>query len=252
MRKLGIALITLTAVVASVVVAPVPASAGFTHSISVSPTTARPTESVTVSGTSDCASVPYTVTLVYTNPAGDAATATASGTTDAAGEYTQAITIPEDAVAGEPASISSTILCSGGDATSNTVNVTIAAWEGTISVSPTSGPVGTEVSITGANCYGDDIVVAFGDGEEFPYEVEDVTLNEDRTFSATFTIPNEAGPGQYEFVAECPGSDFEGAAFTVTPSTGGQPTPPDDDDDEDDDDGTGPAQPVRRQPDFTG
>lgn len=194
-----------------------PAGAGFNHSITASPTTLRPNESTTVTGTSDCNSSPYVVTISYTNPAGDPATATASGTTDASGEYTQPITLPETAVAGEPATVSSNITsCNGGGAApSNTVNLTVNAYEGTLAVDPDEGETGTEVTITGTNCYGDDIVIAFGDGDEFPYEVEPVTLNEDRTFSATFTIPDEAGPGEYAFAAECPGSDFELAPFTV-------------------------------------
>lgn len=194
-----------------------PAGAGFNHSITAEPTTLRPNESTTVTGTTDCNSSPYVVTISYTNPEGDPATATASGTTDASGEYTQAITLPETAVAGEAASVSSNITsCNGGGAAaSNTVNLTVTAYEGTLAVDPDEGEAGTEVTITGANCYGDDIVIAFGDGEEFPYEVEDVTLNEDRTFTATFTIPDEAGPGEYAFAAECPGTDFEFAPFTV-------------------------------------
>ncbi|HVF74582.1 MAG TPA: hypothetical protein VM938_05995 [Acidimicrobiales bacterium] len=238
----------LPALVLGVVVPATPAGAGAAApSISVTPTTARPTESVTVTGTSDCASVAYTVTLTYTNPDGDPATATASGTTDASGEYTQPITVPENAVAGEDASVQSSVDCSGGAAGSNTVDLTVAAWQGTLAVSPTSGPAGTEVTISGTLCYGDDIIIALIDSDdELVDEVTDVTLNDDRTFSASYTIPDDLDARQYDFVAECPGSDFEAAGFTVT-SAGGQPT----DDDEDDDD-TGAATAVRGRPSFTG
>lgn len=206
-----------------------PASAGTTHSIAAAPTTLRPNEATTITGTSDCNSSPYTVTLTYTNPDGDPATTTANGTTDAAGEYTQPITVPETAVAGEDASVQSSITsCNGGGAAaSNMVALTIDAYEGTLAISPTSGRTGTEVTISGTNCWGDDIAIVFTDSEFDAFvEVEDVTLNEDRTFTGSFTIPDDAGPGEYFFVAECPGTDFEEQPFTVTPTPGApSPTP---------------------------
>lgn len=202
-------------------VAPVtPAGAGNAHSITASPTTVKPGETVTVTGTSDCNSSPFTVTLTYTNPEGDNATATASGTTDASGEYSQPIVVPDAAVAGEPATVTSNITsCNGGGAVAsqNTVALTIDAHEGVLSVSPTSGPSGTQVTINGTNCYGGDVFVGFTDGDEVEIEVQNVTLDEEtRAFTATFTIPGNVDPGQYAFVAECPGTDFNAAPFTVT------------------------------------
>jgi len=220
------------------------AGAGQNHTISASPTALRPNETTTVTGTSDCNSSAYTVTLTYTNPEGDTATTTATGTTDASGEYTQAITVPETAAAGEPASVQSNIPACNGEgpaAASNTVALTINAYEGTLSASPDEGPVGTEVSITGTNCYGDDIVVVFGN-EEDEVEVENVTLNEDRTFSATFTIPEGVPPGEYAFAAACPGTDFPLEPFTVVAA----------EDDEDDEEPAPPATPVDGTPTFTG
>ena len=243
---------------------PVAAQAG--ASASASPTTLKPGDTTTVSGTTDCASVGYTVTLTYTNPAGDNATTTASGTTDASGELTQAITVPETAVAGEPANVAASVDCSGGAQTTAPVTLTIEAHEGTLAVDPDEGPAGTEVTISGTNCWGDDVVVAFGDGEEFPFEVENVQLAEDRTFTATFTIPDEAGPGQYVFAAECPGTDFPVAPFTVTGDDSEGPGDPGGDPDDPTDDGSGspgggnaptggeagPAMPVGGTPTFTG
>lgn len=209
-------LVTSLAAAALVVapVAPVAAQAGAT--ITASPTDPKPGDGITVAGTTDCASVAYTVTLTYTNPAGDDATATATGTTDASGEFTQAITVPETTVAGEPANVTASVECSGGAQTTEPTALDVQAHEGTWTVDPNIGPAGTEVSFTGANCWGDDIVIGFGDGDEFPFEVTDVTLNDDRTFTATFTIPDEAGPGEYAFFASCPGTDYPLAPFTVT------------------------------------
>ena len=230
-----------------------PVGAGTSHSITAAPTTLKPGEQTTVTGTSGCFNAAYTVTLTFTNPAGDSATATASGTTSAEGGYTQQIAVPENAVSGEPASVASTIDCSGTATPSNTVNLEIEAYEGTLTVNPTSGETGTTVTINGTNCYGGDVIVGFGDGEEFPYEVENVTLNDDKTFTGTFVIPNEAGPGEYAFAASCPGTDFPLAPFTVVAgadNSGGGGTPPPST--------TGnppaapPAAPVVDTPNFTG
>lgn len=206
----------------------VPVTAGTNHSITAAPTTLKPGEQTTVTGTSDCNESPYTVTLSYTKPDETTGTVTASGTTDASGEYTQAVALPEDATAGEAASVASSITsCNGGGAApSNTVNLEVEAHEGTLSVNPTSGETGTTVTINGTNCYGGDVIVAFGDGEEFPYEVEGVVLAPDKTFTGTFTIPDDAGPGTYAFAAACPGTDFNLAPFTVVAGAGTSNPPP--------------------------
>lgn len=240
-------LLVAVAATAAMVTFPVaPSGAGTNHAITVDPTTVKPGDETTVTGTSGCPSVGYTVTLSYTNPEDAVSTATFTGTTNAEGGYTQAVTIPETAVADEPASITSSAECSGGAVASNTVNLTIEAHEGTLTVSPTSGETGTTVTINGTNCWGDDVAVGFGDGEEFPYEVEDVTLNEDRTFTGTFVIPDDAGPGEYAFAAICPGTDFPLAPFTVVagedetaPPPSAPPAAP-------------PATPVVDTPNFTG
>jgi hypothetical protein len=203
-----------------------PTSAGFTASISAAPTTLKPGEQTTVTGTTDCNSVAYTITLTYTKPDDTSGTATVGGTTDASGEFSQAITLPENATAEEPASVSASVACGGGSQSTNTVNLTVEAHEGTLTVDPTSGEKGTTVTISGTNCYGGDVYVAFGDGEEFPYEAENVTVHEDKTFSGTFVIPNDAGPGQYAFAAACPGTDYNLAPFTVVAGTStGNPPP---------------------------
>ncbi|HEV2888904.1 MAG TPA: hypothetical protein VGX28_00860 [Frankiaceae bacterium] len=223
-----------------------PAGAGSNVSITAAPTTLKPGEQTTVTGTTDCNSVAYTVTITYTKPDESTGTATANGTTDASGEFTQAIALPEDATAGEAASVSAAVACGGGSQNSNTVNLEVEAYEGTLTVDPTSGETGTTVTVHGTNCYGGDVTVAFGDGEEFPYEV-DVVLAPDKTFSGTFTIPDEAGPGSYAFAAACPGTDYNLAPFTVVAGAGASnpPTPsapP----------AAPPATPVVDTPNFTG
>lgn len=225
MRARTLAYAAATAVVAALTPAAPVAAQAAAPAISVSPTTPKPGDSITVTGTSDCASVAYTVTLTYAAAAGGTTTATATGTTDASGAFTQALTVPETAVAGGPAHVAATVACDGGDQTSNEVPLTIEAHEGTLAADPTAGPPGTEVTVSGTNCWGGEVVVAFGDGEEFPFEVTDVVLAADRTFTATFVIPDEAGTGEYFFAAECPGTDFPLASFKVA---GGPDEPVDD------------------------
>ncbi len=222
-----------------------PASAQATAAITVTPDHARLGESFTVSGTSDCPSVAYTVTFTYTNHDLDNETATATGTTDASGEFTQAMTVPQAATAGEPAEVVATVACAAGDQTTNVVPFTVDVYEGTLTIAPAEGEPGDEVTVSGTACAGGDIVVIFTDGEVDPYEVA-VTLNPDGTFAGTFQVPDEPG-GDYFFAASCPGTDFEDQAFALINEAAPteEPTPP----------GPGPAPVPTPQPgavDFTG
>lgn len=242
MRMRTLAMVAAASAAFALVPTGLASAGGQAHTITANPTALRPNEPTTVTGTSDCNTSGYTVTLTYTNPEGNTATVTATGTTDATGEYTQPITVPETAVAGEPASVQSNIPSCGVDgpaAASNTVALTINAYEGTLEADPDRGPTGTSVSITGTNCWGDDIIVVFGN-EDDEVEVEPVTLNEDRTFSATFVIPDGVPPGQYAFAAECPGTDFPLAPFTVVAA------------EEEEEEPAPPATPVPATPTFTG
>lgn len=210
------------------------------HTISVAPVTPRPTETVTVTGDSDCADAGYTVTLSYIDAGREQATTTVSGTTDASGDYTTPLTIPENAYATDPATVASTVDCDGTAQPSNVVDLAIGEYPGTAAIDPASGPPGTVVAISGTECWGGRVQAAFGDGDEFDYvvTVTDLTLAEDRTFTGSFTIPDVA-PGSYVFAPECPGSAFEFLPFTVLASAVTPPAAP-------------PAVPVPGTPTFTG
>jgi 5-hydroxyisourate hydrolase-like protein (transthyretin family) len=211
-----------------------------TFTITVTPDHARPTDSVTVSGSNACASSPYTVTMSYTNPDGDTATATEDGTTSSDGTFEQPFTVPENAVAGEPASFQASVDCSSGTPApsesvapssetaapsqsgfalaaatgtqSNVVAFTVDAWQGTLTTDTVSGQPGDTVHVSGTLCYGGDIIVTFTDGDN--EEEVDVTLNSDHTYAGDYTLP-DAPPGEYAFTATCPGSDFDDRAFVL-------------------------------------
>jgi hypothetical protein len=215
---------TVLAMSAMTLFAPMAAHAGFNVTLNVSDTSVNLEQVFTASGTAGgCANVAFTVTFTYTDVNGDPATATGTGTTDGSGNYSTQITVPNDADAdGTNASAQASVACPGGAQTSNTVPMTVEMATGTLTVDPTHGRAGTTVHVSGTNCLGDDILVGFTNGSQGD-EVT-VTLNADNTFAGDYEIPN-VGPGDWAFVAACPGTDFEPADFTVDATPGASPTP---------------------------
>lgn len=216
-----------------------PAVAGSGFTISVPDPTVKLKEAFTVNGSSECAESPYTVTFTYTNHDGGTGTVQAAGTTDAQGEFTQQVTVPEAATPEQPAEVDATLECvepeptptetggtfahrAGTGTTSNTVAITIEVATGVLSTDRTSGRAGTVVNVSGTNCLGDDVVVVFGN--QSGADSVPVTLRPDDTFSGTYTIPN-VPPGQYFFAAACPGTDYQDRPFTVLVTPGASPTP---------------------------
>jgi hypothetical protein len=206
--------IAVVALLAALPAGAAQAGSSATLAISVSPTTVRLGETMTVTGTSDCDSAGYSVRLEYTDNQDNFATVTVNGTTDAAGEFTQALTMPETGQAHTPASVTAVIPdCSSGSAASNRVDLTVAAYQGAIAVDRSSAPPGTEVGLSGSNCYGGRADVRFTGGGAS--RVVNVTLASDRTFSGVYTIPEGLAPGGYAFEASCPGTDFASVPFQV-------------------------------------
>ena len=134
-----------------------------------------------------------------------------------------------------------------------------------ITVEPTTGPVGTEVTVSGEDCLneagpGEVEVYLFFEDEEEPavFPVDEVM--EDGSWSLVLLSTEEDPLGHYSFTATCfvPGSDdviadYDFADFeltgpptttptTPTPTTPTTPTPPE----------APPAAPVTEEPDFTG
>lgn len=228
------------AVVASLVGSPAYAAPEF--DITVSPTTAKPGESFTVTGDATdptCAEDGVAVTLNFTRPDGTTGAQTVNTTTDAAGHFEATVTVPDNAYAGEAASVRALIAdCnppsgpSEGTRSSVRKTFTIEAYEGSFTISRKSGRPGDVVTFAGTNCWGGEAVVFFGD-DAMTGEPE-----ADKSFGGEYVLP-DAPDGTYEFGAECPGTDYTVYSFRLINPAPAPPAAP-------------PARPVRGRPTFTG
>lgn len=198
-----------------------PAWAAFTFTVSATATSLHPGDSTTVSGdTADpaCTSDGVAVTLTYTKPDGSNGFVTQNVVSDSSGHFTTTpMTLPDDAVAGEDASVHAVIADCTADPSSPTkasdpLAIEVVAYTGTFSVDKTSGKPGQTVHLAGTNCWGGDVLVLLSDGtheDEAP-----VTLTAQKTFSGSYVLPDLPG-GTYSFAAQCPGTDFAPVAFTL-------------------------------------
>lgn len=121
-------------------------------------------------------------------------------------------------------------------------SVGFANGQGTFSYEPMSGPVGTQVHVSGSNCSGPDPDVHFyfaelpQNGSPGVY-LDDFPIQQDGTYSGVVTIPakfeptldnldgNPVTPGVYPIIGDCgvefsnfPGESFR-VDFTVTAGT---------------------------------
>jgi hypothetical protein len=226
-------LVTAAATVAMAMSGVLPAEAGqqaATFTISVEPDAVHPAESTTVSGETSgpaCAEDGVDVTLTYTKPNGGNGTVTVQTTTTAEGTFSVPVTVPDDAVAGDPASVTAVIAdCTaseGATRTAKAVPLEIEAYEGTLTAQPATGRPGTKVRVNGTNCWGGEVAVVFTDGETG--EDVKVTLSGNKNFTGVYTIP-DAPSGDYAFVAECPGTDYNIAPFRLVNPEPAKPLPP--------------------------
>lgn len=213
-----------------------PAHAASVMTISANPTSLKPGETTTVSGSTSgpaCADDGVAVTLTYTDPDGNNDTVVVNTTTDASGAFTVPVVLADDAVAGEPANVRAVIADCTDDAnstvTSNVVALTVTAHTGTLTVTDESGAAaasgesGETVTVSGTNCYGGEVLVLFTDGTN--EEEVDVDLLPDRTFSGDYVLPDAPG-GSYSFVAQCPGTDYNVRAFQLRNEEPGEPLAP--------------------------
>ncbi|MDQ1711674.1 MAG: hypothetical protein QOE45_1124 [Frankiaceae bacterium] len=215
---------------------PVPAYAAGEFPITVNPDAAHPHDTTTVTGDATgptCANDGIAVTLHYTAPSGTLNNVTVNTTTDANGHFSAVLTVPDNAVAGEEASVTALIAdCTPPSAptisrSSESVPFDVLAYSGAFTANKSVGRPGDKVHFSGTNCWGGTVDVSFG-----PIHDIKATLLPDKTFSGDYTLPDISG-GTYDFGASCPGTDYAARRFVlINPAA--------------------PATPVPGQPSFTG
>jgi hypothetical protein len=133
-----------------------------------------------------------------------------------------------------------------------------------LSVEPTSGPIGTEVTVSGEDCLNEDgpgevDVELFFEDEEEPAVFPADEVLEDGSWSLVLASTEEDPPGIYTFTATCfvPGSEeviaeYEFVEFELTAPTTAPTTPPTNPSTAPPPAQAPPAVPVVDEPDFTG
>jgi len=104
-----------------------------------------------------------------------------------------------------------------------TVPTAKAQSSGTISVFPTSGPAGTQVTISGGEFSSNPVYINFN-GQEISTQYQSDTFNVLSPIS--YTIPASASPGSYQFSASDDVGDQASATFTVTSGSSSPTEPP--------------------------
>ena len=169
--------------------------------ISISPSTGYKGESLTVSGTGW---VPGSLGLVMVQFAGNTL---AVATPDASGAFTAAFTVPVTATASN--------LVGATDINGNTAaSKTFLLGDPKITLSPTSGPVGTSVTVTGLGLAPQTGLSALTIGGVNVLPSTPVVTNTVGKFTATFTVPGLAEGAQV--VSATVGSTSYTTFFTIT------------------------------------
>lgn len=161
----------------------------------------------------------FQVTLTYTTPTGTTANVVSNGAISAAGTFTSSVTLPETAVADEPASVVAASTCSGVATASNRVTLSVLYHTGTFTLSSGTVAAGGTLTASGTTCYGGEYVIVYGTAGADPNDFTNGTSGTpaaDRTFTTTLTIPPAAVQGRYDVYALCPGTEFVEQQMTVT------------------------------------
>ena len=94
---------------------------------------------------------------------------------------------------------------------------------GALTINPTSGPAGTDITVNGTACEDDTASVVLGSsdgGSGGPVEStrQNATVGSDGSFTATINVPLDSDPDRiYSVEATCGNESYEGKAFDVTP-----------------------------------
>ena len=170
----------------------------------------------------------YDVVVTVSPTGGGDPVTTATFASSATGAWSGTVVIPEDTRAG---TYTVSAVCRLDDAPrfpyasdSFEVQPGILAG-GALTISPTSGPSGTVITVTGTACEADTVDLGLGasTGESggVVAETNDVPVNDDGSFSGTLTVPAGSDPdATYSVGATCGTDNYALQAFDVTPSAG--------------------------------
>jgi hypothetical protein len=170
----------------------------------------------------------FTATLTYTTPAGTTANVVATGTVAADGTFSSSVTLPENAVSDEPASVVAAITCSGVETASNRVSLSVLYHTGTLTLSSQTVAAGGTLTASGTGCYGGEYVVVYGTAGGDPNGFTNGssgTPKADRSFTTTLTVPPATARGAYDVYALCPGTSYVEQRVAVTAAAAGAPAP---------------------------
>jgi fibronectin-binding autotransporter adhesin len=111
------------------------------------------------------------------------------------------------------------VFCGGLLTNTGTVTGTITyenCIPASITLSPTSEPAGSQVTVTGAGFAATSAITIKFDGAALPTTPSPLTTNSNGEFSATITIPSNAGIGPHTITAEDASTNSAPAQFEVT------------------------------------
>ena len=185
-----------------------------TPTITLTPSQGPTGISVTVSGTGF---TPDTGISTFKFDGGTPATQTCTAqTTSSSGAFSCTFTVPSDVAAGY------TVAAAGSDAGADTASTTFTVTTPAISMTPTQGPTGITVTVSGTGFTPDTATSTFKFNGATPatQTCTAQTTSSSGAFSCTFTVPSDAAGG-YSVVAtgSDAGADTAGTTFTITTPT---------------------------------
>src|SRR3989475_1972741 len=173
--------------------------------ISLNPSSGPTGTTVTVTGKNFAAN--SAVTISYD---GSAITTTPTTiTTDSTGSFTGSITVPASSTAGLH-TVKAT------DAASNSALAQFTVTTPSISLSPSSGPAGTTVNISGSNFVANSAISITYDNNPIATTPTPITTTSTGSFTASITVPSPSNPGSHTVNATDASSNSASAQFTVT------------------------------------
>src|SRR2546427_2189696 len=187
-----------------------PASAQFSvmttpvATISLNPTSGPTGTAVNISGSNFVAN--SGITISYDNNA--IATNPVIITTDSTGSFTGSITVPSSAAGSHTVNAT--------DASSNSASAQLTVTTPSISLSPSSGPTGTTVNISGSNFVANSAVTISYDGSAITTTPTAITTTSTGSFTGSITVPSSSGAGLRTVNAADASSNSASASFSVT------------------------------------